>query len=1668
MIGIARECAHHSTDNSKQRALKEALDLMQSTATNAVAKKLKHSAFERLGQAARNTVTAATNLAAAAQTAAVSNRNQSSQLQLNQAMKMVTEIAPSIISAVRAAKRDPGDSASQLNLISQAKSIVTPATSLIAAAKTAATTTGDSAVQAQLVSFSRQTLIDLRSLKFSLDLCEVAIEESEFDKAISTIKDVYAKLTELKSSGFNALPPLPHSTEASCEAEMKVMESVKVLTQNGESLLQGAHMSDGGIMFSSASALASGIMSLEKSVPHIVQSMDEESQDRFFEAATNVACCAEQLLLMCKGQKMRSETSLDALSETGGQFQESLNHLLAILPTNKKIESAIGNIQEGMNLFHTELPTQETHTATSRQQVSVIATSLLGAANSLVAASGNMNFSEISKVVQEFSPQYTALVEAVKGVSGINSDTQTVEVLGNIVLSLGHTSKDLLTATGEVTKASYTIQSHWDNLAKAGKAISESIVQLLSVTAAASPAMSSCNTSLSILTNATNRLTNIDEVPTEEIKFAQLAQKLKLAAKNATGSINYVSKMWENDDQDQLAKAISQIGECIYEISDVMAQAAYLLGIMDPLSTAGQPAKIESSKFTSKLKAVREAVEALTKSDYQQASILHAAAIIAKNTSFLCNLCKELSQDSNLPKSSQIEFSQYAKTVAASTAALVPKMKQHALTLGKNSGADCAKVSVPLLSAIESLCAFVKRPEYTGKIPKISPSGRIAQKPLVDETTKTVSLSAEYLKALRQGLEGKESNRTDPLYLLSKGRLVTDNLRSLVSTLTTNIPGQKECDDITKSVYTVLNNIDTTLVEIESGSAKTHKTLNAVRCDQECKIIADTSKIFLSLCEVVAKASKLDAIELSQSVSQIPQSFSKIAELTVELVSVPSMSLVQSLELLRGSAEALLAFIAACKLAGGNVENDEAHDQVDKELSRLHEAVRKFMNSLDIENANTAPEFAVAIDDIESQLASVSETVPVDSPYQSYSSEIERIGSQYLDVCRDITRSRITQDLPALAERLHENFISILFSVRAARTSAEDGECRQQLENHVLELASASIKALEAMRVFSRDSKSPITKSKLLSEAREVSTMVKKLVEVAQNGAKGAIMCNEVIARITEKLSDLENTTIFAKAGQLDSIEEGDNFSSHQDQLLAKAKTLSDVVKELPSALDGSQEALANNLQSAGLALDDVLTVVTLAATSITSAERNLQTQLLEASREVALKLASLTSAVSNSYGKGEHTQERRELESCLKEQVFALMELIRVTKVIGEISSQGDTRIKSMKQDIESAIAVFLSPEVPEVRALPVEVADNAKQFARAAAHLVAVVSSGQSENVHIAAGRYCKDLCHLIESTKASVNGAPSNVHAEISEKVQIVAQSAIHLVEKVSKVLSSPSLKHKQELNAAAKQVASSVNIMVDATQQLVPEGYVDPNDPNIIAERELLSAAHAIEAAAKKLASYQVPDENSLPVLNVENMSFNETVVQAARAIASATSALIRSATAAQREILSKSDKTVIQQKSMYHSDGTWTEGLVSAARMVASHVSDLCEAASLSNNGSGQREQALAAAKGVNSATAQLLSAAQAKTDTTSDVHKRLRAAGKSVTQATEQLVKAVQDSIMFDAKSNTDLLIAKDGKTGSKIAEFEAQTSIIKMEAELTKARQRLLNIRKGKYGGEK
>jgi talin len=268
-------------------------------------------------------------------------------------------------------------------------------------------------------------------------------------------------------------------------------------------------------------------------------------------------------------------------------------------------------------------------------------------------------------------------------------------------------------------------------------------------------------------------------------------------------------------------------------------------------------------------------------------------------------------------------------------------------------------------------------------------------------------------------------------------------------------------------------------------------------------------------------------------------------------------------------------------------------------------------------------------------------------------------------------------------------------------------------------------------------------------------------------------------------------------------------------------------------------------------------------------------------------------------------------------------------------------------------------------------------------------------------------------------------------------------------------------KAAVQKDAKAVADSVNNVIDAAGLLVPAGYVDPNDPNVIAERELLSAANMIEAAAKKLASFKPPIQANEAD---DNLDFSAQIMEAAKAIAAASGALIRSATVSQREILAKG-KGGTSREQMYFSDGSWSEGLVSAARAVAAATGELCDSANQTLKGLVPREHIIISARNVSAATQRLMAAATTKSDVSSTNQIRLKAASKAVLSASDSLVKAAEQSAAFqDTDSVAELLSGSASATQGKVKEMEAQMSVLKMEKDLEMARNRLAGLRKNKY----
>ena len=205
---------------------------------------------------------------------------------------------------------------------------------------------------------------------------------------------------------------------------------------------------------------------------------------------------------------------------------------------------------------------------------------------------------------------------------------------------------------------------------------------------------------------------------------------------------------------------------------------------------------------------------------------------------------------------------------------------------------------------------------------------------------------------------------------------------------------------------------------------------------------------------------------------------------------------------------------------------------------------------------------------------------------------------------------------------------------------------------------------------------------------------------------------------------------------------------------------------------------------------------------------------------------------------------------------------------------------------------------------------------------------------------------------------------------------------------------------------------------------------------IVERELANAANAIDAAAQRLAKLKNKPRSGY---STYELRIHDSIVEAALAVTSAIAELIRAATASQQEIVEKgrgsSSATVFYKKN-----NRWTEGLISAAKAVASSTNTLIETSDGVINNRNSPEQLIVASNDVAASTAQLVAASRVKADFGSRTQDRLEEASKAVNKACRALVRQVQEIISQRNKEDgEDVDYSKLSGHEFKVREMEQQ-----------------------------
>uniref|UniRef100_A0A8C1W9P9 Talin 2 n=1 Tax=Cyprinus carpio TaxID=7962 RepID=A0A8C1W9P9_CYPCA len=539
-----------------------------------------------------------------------------------------------------------------------------------------------------------------------------------------------------------------------------------------------------------------------------------------------------------------------------------------------------------------------------------------------------------------------------------------------------------------------------------------------------------------------------------------------------------------------------------------------------------------------------------------------------------------------------------------------------------------------------------------------------------------------------------------------------------------------------------------------------------------------------------------------------------------------------------------------------------------------------------------------------------------------------------------------------------------------------------QIKTRVQELGHGCIYLVQKAGALQMSPTDSFTKRELIEYARAVTEKVSMVLSALQAGNKGTQACITAASSVSGIIADLDTTIMFASAGTLNAENE-ESFADHRENILKTAKALVEDTKLLVSGAASSQDKLAQAAQSSAKTITQLTDVVKLGAASMGSEDPETQVVLINAVRDVAKALAELISATKCAAGKAADDPSMYQLKSAAKVMVTNVTSLLKTVKAVEDEATRGTRALEATIECIKQELTVFQSKDVPEKSTTPEEFIRMTKGITVATAKAVAAGNSAQQEDVISTANLSRKAISDMLTTCKQAA------YHPEVGKDVRNKAllygiectTGYIDLLEHVLLVLQKPTAEQKQQLAALSKKVAGSVTELIQTAEAMKGSEWVDPEDPTVIAETELLGAAASIEAAAKKLEQLK---PRTKPKQADESLDFEEQILEAAKSIAAATSVLVKSASAAQRELVVGS----IPANAV--DDGQWSQGLISAARMVAAATSNLCEAANASVQGHASEEKLISSAKQVAASTAQLLVACKVKANQDSEAMRRLQ------------------------------------------------------------------------------
>ncbi|XP_042191585.1 talin-1 [Callorhinchus milii] len=1660
MVEAAKGAAANPDSEEQQQRLREAAEGLR-MATNAAAQNaIKKKLMNKLENAAKQAAAAATQTIAAAQHAASSNKNPAVQQQMVQSCKVVAEQIPLLVQGVRGSQSQPDSPSAQLALISASQNFLQPGAKMVAAARATIPTVGEQASAMQLSQCAKNLANTLQELRAAAQKAQEACGPLAMDSALSQIRTMEKDLQEAKASAAEGkLRPLPGETLEKCSQDLG--SSAKMVGASVAQLLSAVTQGNENYTGLAAREVAQALKALSSAARGVAaNTTDPQARNAMLESASDLMDKSSNLIEEARKAmaKPGDPENQQRLAQVAKAMSTSLNRCVNCLPGQRDVDAALRTVGEASKrLLANSFPPGSRNFQEAQSHLNQAAAGLNQSANELVQASRGTT-QDLAKASGKFGEDFNEFLEAGVEMAGQSKDKEDkVQVIGNLK-SISMASSKLLLAA-KALSADPTAPNIKNQLAAAARAVTESINQLITMCTQQAPGQKECDNALRELETVKGMLDNPTEA-VNDLSYFDCIDSVMENSKVLGEAMTGISHNAKNSDLPAFGDSVSAGSKALCGLTEAAAQAAYLVGISDPNSHAGQQGLVDPAQFARANQAIQMACQNLVDPACIQTQVLSAATIVAKHTSALCNACRLASSKTSNPVAKR-QFVQSAKEVANSTANLVKTIKALDGAFVDENREKCRAATMPLIEAVENLTAFASNPEFASIPAQISAEGLNAMEPIV-VAAKTMLDSSTGLIQTARSLAVNPKDPPKWSVLAGHSRTVSDSIKKLITSIRDKAPGQRECDDAIDALNQCIRDLDqASLAAISQQLAPREDISQEALHDQMAGAVHEIS----NLIDPVAVAARAEASQLGHKVSQMASYFEPLTMASIGAASkaINHQQQMNLLDQTKTLAESALQMLYTAKEAGGNPKQ-AAHTQeaLDESTQMMKEAVEDLSGTLS-DAASAAGVVSGMVASINQAINKIDESAsgePEGSFVDYQTTMVKTAKAIAVTVQEMVTKSNTNpDDLGTLANQLTSDYGQLAQEAKPAAITAENAEIGNHIKNRVQELghncASLVLKA-GALQCSPSDT---FTKKELIECARKVSEKVSHVLAALQAGNRGTQACITAASTVSGIIADLDTTIMFATAGTLNR-ENAETFADHREHILKTAKALVEDTKLLVSGAAASQEKLAHAAQSSVVTITRLAEVVKLGAASLGSEDPETQVVLINAVKDVAKALGDLISATKGAAGKAPDDPSMYQLKNAAKVMVTNVTSLLKTVKAVEDEATRGTRALEATTEHIRQELAVFSSRDPPPHTSTPEEFIRMTKGITVATAKAVAAGNSCRQEDVIATANLSRKAIAEMLHSCKQAAH------HPEVSPDVRARAlrfgkecsEGYLGLLEHVLVILQKPSPELKQQLAAYSKRVAGSVTELIQAAEAMKGTEWVDPEDPTVIAENELLGAAAAIEAAAKKLEQLK---PRAKPKQADESLNFEEQILEAAKSIAAATSALVKAASAAQRELVAQGKVGAVPANAV--DDGQWSQGLISAARMVAAATSSLCEAANSAVQGHASEEKLISSAKQVAASTAQLLVACKVKADQDSEAMKRLQTAGNAVKRASDHLVKAAQKAAAFNDQEEENVVV-KSKMVGGIAQIIAAQEEMLRKERELEEARKKLAHIRQQQY----